>query len=81
MWPAACLYESATVAVLPDGRVDVHVGTTSQGQGHETIYAQIAAEVLDVPIADVGVHWGDTAALPYGMGTWGSRSCRWVAGR
>ena len=67
-------YETATVSVLPDGKVVVEVGTTSQGQAHETVFAQIAADVLDLPLDDVTVRWGDTASIPYGMGTWGSRS-------
>ena len=67
-------YETATVAVLPDGQVTVHVGTKSQGQGHETVLAQVAASALGCDPADVRVYDGDTDAVPYGMGTWGSRS-------
>lgn len=67
-------FEMALVTVQPDGRVSVHVGTKSQGQGHETVFAQLAADVLTIPPVDVDVHDGDTGVLPYGMGTWGSRS-------
>lgn len=67
-------WETATVSVLPDGRVTVAVGTKSQGQGHETMLAQIVASALHIGPDQVTVRDGDTAALPYGMGTWGSRS-------
>jgi len=67
-------YECATVSVLPDGSVTVAVGTMAQGQGHETTFAQIAAETLGTGIDAVSVVEGDTDALPYGMGSWGSRS-------
>ncbi|HSS08526.1 MAG TPA: molybdopterin cofactor-binding domain-containing protein, partial [Acidimicrobiales bacterium] len=67
-------FEIATVSVLPDGRVTVAVGTKSQGQGHETALAQVAAGVLGVDVGRVTVADGDTAALPYGMGSWGSRT-------
>lgn len=67
-------YEMALLTVFPDGRVTVHVGTKSQGQGHETIYAKIVAETLGVPPEHVDVFDGDTAVVPFGMGTWGSRS-------
>lgn len=67
-------YEMASVVVQPDGYVTVDCGTKSQGQGHQTIYAQIAADVLTVGMDAIDVSDGDTARLPYGMGTWGSRS-------
>jgi carbon-monoxide dehydrogenase large subunit len=67
-------FEMAMVSVQPDGRVNVVVGTKSQGQGHETVFAQVASEALGVPLGDVDVRSGDTSVLPYGMGTWGSRS-------
>jgi carbon-monoxide dehydrogenase large subunit len=67
-------WETASVSVLPDGAVTVAVGTTSQGQAHETTLAQVAASALGVPIERVTVREGDTDTLPYGMGTWGSRS-------
>lgn len=67
-------FEMALVAVQPDGHVNVSAGTKSQGQGHETTLAQVASEALTVPIDWIAVQEGDTAVLPYGMGTWGSRS-------
>ena len=67
-------FESAMVQMAPDGRVRVQVGTKCNGQGHETVFAQVAASVLGVAVTDVDVSDGDTDALPYGMGTWGSRS-------
>jgi aerobic carbon-monoxide dehydrogenase large subunit len=69
----AC-YEMAMVIVQPDGHVNVHVGTKSQGQGHATVFAQVASELLTVPITQIDVRDGDSGVLPYGMGTWGSRS-------
>ncbi|MDE3204460.1 MAG: xanthine dehydrogenase family protein [Acidobacteriota bacterium] len=66
--------EMASVTVLPDGRVDVRVGTKSQGQAHETVFAQLAAAALGVDEMAVHVHDGDTDALAFGQGTWGSRS-------
>jgi carbon-monoxide dehydrogenase large subunit len=67
-------YEMALVTVQPDGCVNVAVGTKSQGQGHATSLAQVAADVFTVPLAHVTIDEGDTAVVPYGMGTWGSRS-------
>ena len=67
-------FEAATVAVLPDGSVTVTVGTKSQGQAHETVLAQVAATRSAPTPSAVTVRDGDTDALPYGMGTWGSRS-------
>jgi carbon-monoxide dehydrogenase large subunit len=67
-------FETASVAVLPDGHVTVTVGTKSQGQAHETVLAQVAASVLGTDASSVSVRDGDTDAVPYGMGTWGSRS-------
>lgn len=67
-------YESATVRVDVAGKVTVLVGTHSHGQSHETTLAQVAADELGVFLADVKVIEGDTTAVPYGWGTWGSRS-------
>lgn len=67
-------FEMANVSVQPDGHINVLVGTKSQGQGHVTSMAQVAADVFTVPIEWVSVEEGDSRALPYGMGTWGSRS-------
>jgi carbon-monoxide dehydrogenase large subunit len=67
-------YESATVRMDATGKVTVLVGTHSHGQSHETTFAQVVADELGVPVADVRVIEGDTTAVPYGWGTWGSRS-------
>ncbi len=67
-------YEVATVRLDSAGKVTVLVGTHSHGQGHETTLAQVAADQLGVPLADVKVIEGDTTAIPFGWGTWGSRS-------
>jgi carbon-monoxide dehydrogenase large subunit len=67
-------FELAQLTVQPDGHATVAVGTKSQGQGHETVLAQVVADVLTVPLEWIQVADGDTGALPYGMGTWGSRS-------
>ena len=64
----------AHMIVQPDGHVNVQVGTKSQGQGHSTVFAQVAADALTIPINHIDVRDGDTETLPYGLGTWGSRS-------
>ena len=73
-------WETAIVSVLPDGTVTVGVGSKSQGQGHETVFAQVAADALGIDAAHVTVHEGDTDQVPYGMGTWGSRSAVMAGG-
>ena len=70
----AGLYESATVRVHPTGKVTVFTGSHSHGQGHETTFAQVAADELQVPIEDVEIVHGDTGQVPFGMGSYGSRS-------
>jgi len=70
----AGLYESALVRVHPTGSVTVLTGSHSHGQGHETTFAQIAAERLGIPLEQVEVVHGDTELVPFGMGTYGSRS-------
>jgi aerobic carbon-monoxide dehydrogenase large subunit len=70
----AGLYESAGVRVHPTGGVTVFTGTHSHGQGHETTFAQLVAEGLGIPIEQVEVVHGDTDRIPFGMGTYGSRS-------
>jgi carbon-monoxide dehydrogenase large subunit len=70
----AGLYEAANVRVHPTGSVTVFTGTHSHGQGHETTFAQLIAERLGVSIANVEVVHGDTDRIPFGMGTYGSRS-------
>ena len=70
----AGLYEVAEVRVHPTGSVTVFTGTHSHGQGHETTFAQLVADQLGVPFDQVEIVHGDTAKIPFGMGTYGSRS-------
>ena len=70
----AGLYEVANIRVHPTGSVTVFTGTHSHGQGHETTLAQLVVEQLGVPLSQVEVVHGDTAKIPFGMGTYGSRS-------
>lgn len=67
-------WESGACSVRPDGRVVVRTGSCSHGQGHETTFAQIAADVLQVDPSAIVVEYGDTAVVPRGVGTFGSRS-------
>ncbi|HJY88257.1 MAG TPA: glyceraldehyde dehydrogenase subunit alpha [Candidatus Acidoferrales bacterium] len=67
-------WESATVRVEPTGKVSVLTGSSPHGQGQETSFAQMGAEVLGLEPDDVQVVHGDTAAVPYGIGTFGSRA-------
>jgi aerobic carbon-monoxide dehydrogenase large subunit len=73
-------YETASIRVEPDGQLTVMVGTHSHGQGHETTFAQIAADEFGVPLEVVRVRFGDTAVTPYGLGTWASRSLVYAGG-
>jgi carbon-monoxide dehydrogenase large subunit len=70
----AGLYETAELRVHPTGSITVFTGTHSHGQGHETTFAQLVSERLGVPIEMVNVVHGDTTKIPFGMGTYGSRS-------
>lgn len=70
----AGLWESAKVRVHPTGSVTVFTGSSAHGQGHQTTFAQIVADRLAVPIEKVAVVHGDTDQVPFGMGTYGSRS-------
>ncbi|MGH3328381.1 MAG: aerobic carbon-monoxide dehydrogenase large subunit [Streptomycetales bacterium] len=67
-------YEGGHVQVEPSGRVMVATGLTSQGQGHETVFAQIVADELGVPLDDVYVTTGDTRRFGYAVGTFASRA-------
>ena len=67
-------YESANIKMDPSGRVTVYLGTHSQGQAHETVFAQIAADELGIPMDRISVKLGDTNDTPYGWGSWGSRA-------
>ena len=72
--PDGTVGDKATVTIGPDGKVTVAVGTSGHGQGHETAFAQLAADLLGVPYDDVTVVFGDTDTAPFGYGTFGSRS-------
>ncbi len=67
-------YETSTVQVDTTGGVTVYTGSSPHGQGHETTFAQIAADELAVPLEDVSVVYGDTALIAQGAGTRASRS-------
>jgi len=67
-------YEGATVRLDAAGRAVIATGACSQGQGHETSFAQIAADALGIPLDWITVIGGDTAAIPFGVGTFASRS-------
>ncbi len=68
------LYESGIVRVHPTGNVTVFTGSHSHGQGHETTFAQVVADELGVPLESVQIVHGDTDRIPFGTGTYGSRS-------
>ncbi len=71
--------EACRITIDPKGTVEVDVGTQSHGQGHETSFAQVVAEYLDLPFAEISIVQGDTARLPDGGGTHSNRSMR-IAG-
>ena len=68
------LFESAELEVSPEGKVVVRTGSSPHGQGHETAFAQIAADELGIEPDEVEVRWGDSAEVPAGTGTFASRS-------
>jgi carbon-monoxide dehydrogenase large subunit len=68
------MFDSAELRVHPTGSAILRLGVQSQGQGHETTYAQIVAEELGIPASKVKVEEGDTDTAPYGLGTYASRS-------
>jgi carbon-monoxide dehydrogenase large subunit len=70
----AGLYESGKVRVHPTGGVTVFTGSHSHGQGHETTFAQLVSDELQIPIEQIEIVHGDTGLVPFGMGTYGSRS-------
>jgi carbon-monoxide dehydrogenase large subunit len=67
-------YESAQIRVAPDGGITAYLGTHNHGQGHATTYAQILSAQLGVALERIRIVEGDTAAVPAGTGTFGSRS-------
>jgi len=68
------MFDSAELRVHPTGKAILKLGVKSQGQGHETTFAQIVAEELGIPVSDIKVVEGDTDNTPYGLGTYASRS-------
>src|ERR1700694_2353967 len=68
------MFDSAELRVHPTGKALLRMGVKSQGQGHETTFAQIVAEELGIPATDIAVEEGDTDTAPYGLGTYASRS-------
>ncbi len=68
------MFDSAELRVHPTGKALLRMGVKSQGQGHETTFAQIVAEELGIPASDIAVEEGDTDTAPYGLGTYASRS-------
>jgi carbon-monoxide dehydrogenase large subunit len=68
------MFDSAELRVHPTGKAILKLGVRSQGQGHETTFAQIVAQELGIPYEDVEVQEGDTDNTPYGLGTYASRS-------
>jgi carbon-monoxide dehydrogenase large subunit len=70
----AGFYESAEVRAHPTGNITIFTGAHSHGQGHETTFAQLVADRLGLPIDKVDIVHGDTGRIPFGMGTYASRS-------
>jgi carbon-monoxide dehydrogenase large subunit len=68
------MFDSCEIRVHPTGSAIVRIGVQTQGQGHETTFAQIVAEELGIPAKDITVEYGDTDTAPYGLGTYASRS-------
>ena len=68
------LFDAATVRVNATGSISVMTGAHSHGQGHETVFAQIVAERLGIPESSIDIVHGDTSKIPFGMGSYGSRS-------
>jgi carbon-monoxide dehydrogenase large subunit len=71
---AAGGWEHCTIRALPTGKIELITGTSPHGQGHETAWAQIASDIIGVPVEDIEVVHGDTGRAPLGMDTYGSRS-------
>jgi carbon-monoxide dehydrogenase large subunit len=68
------MFDSAELRIHPTGKAILKLGVKSQGQGHETTFAQIVASELGIPYEDIEVQEGDTDNTPYGLGTYASRS-------
>ena len=70
----AGLGDRAVVSCLPNGRIVIRIGTMSNGQSHETVYAQMLADCLDIDMNNIEIVQGDSKETPWGMGTGASRS-------
>jgi carbon-monoxide dehydrogenase large subunit len=68
------MFDSCEIRIHPTGKAIARIGVQTQGQGHETTFAQIIAEELGIPAQDVEIEHGDTDTAPYGLGTYASRS-------
>ncbi|MGZ3678645.1 MAG: aerobic carbon-monoxide dehydrogenase large subunit, partial [Ktedonobacterales bacterium] len=68
------MFDSCEIRVHPTGSAIVRIGVQTQGQGHETTFAQIVAEELGLPVENIVVEHGDTDTAPYGLGTYASRN-------
>ena len=68
------MFDSSEIRIHPTGKVMARIGVQTQGQGHETTFAQIIAEELGIPVDDITIEHGDTDTCPYGLGTYASRS-------
>jgi carbon-monoxide dehydrogenase large subunit len=68
------MFDSAELRIHPTGKAILKIGVQTQGQGHETTFAQIVASELGIPASDILVQYGDTDNTPYGLGTYASRS-------
>ena len=71
---AGGMFEAADAELLPDGRVLVRSSSSPHGQGHDTTFAQLAAERLGIPLDQVELRFGDSKEVPSGVGTFASRS-------
>jgi len=76
--PVGAPFERVALTVKPNGHVEMICGTQSSGQGHETVFAQVAADLLDVPLTAVKLVTGDTARVEKGGGSHSARSMRLV---
>jgi carbon-monoxide dehydrogenase large subunit len=76
--PVGAPYERVVLTIKPDGQVEMICGTQSSGQGHETVFAQVGADLLDVPLESVKLVTGDSREVEKGGGTHSARSMRLV---
>ncbi len=76
--PVGAPFETAALAIAPDGETVITAGTQNHGQGHETSYAQVVSDLLGIPFEKIALARGDSDALPAGGGTHSDRSMRMV---